>query len=151
MSDLNVQDMSFGKMVDLLNNTHRNVFTQPMSHRDLCAINANVMYGDCESRCEHRWRHWPIPSRPSACMAECRAIRDTGLESCRSMPPRARHCPYNDRPEGTQEPSAEFSSMVPLKPSPPILTVGPPGSDTEYAALMFVLLAGVGAVYYMSR
>ena len=142
--------MTYGKMVDLLNNTNRVVFTEPMSHRDLCAVNANVLYSDCESRCEHRWRHWPIPSRPSACMAECRAARDGALESCRTLPPMQKQCPYNDKPSG-QEPHSS-SSPIPLK-THEIMNVGPAPSDRdmEYGALLFVLLFGVGAMYYMSR
>ena len=71
-------------------------FASPMTARELGVANCQVALGDCASRCESRWRHWPNPERQAACMALCETQMETCVDAAKTMPPRMRHCPYNE-------------------------------------------------------
>ena len=116
-------------------------FTKPMSHRDLCAVNAQLFFTDCENRCDNRWRHWPVVGRDQACLDVCRAAQDRKLESCRTLPARAPHCPYNQRgSDGSRSAAAAAKANGTTTPKPK-------SNTTDFLLLAGALALGVGLVY----
>jgi len=71
-------------------------FASPMTFRQLAETQCQVTMGDCASRCETRWRHWPNPGHKESCLALCKAQQESCVAAAQTLPPRIRQCPYNE-------------------------------------------------------